>query len=529
MSNAQQLLDELTRKLAEADEATRPIPAATPPVGHRRLCVGMATFDDFDGVWFTVQAIRLYHPEVADDLSFIVLDNHPEGATAADLKGLDQRVPGLRYLPFRGYRSTAARDLIFRESDADVVVCLDSHVLVKPGGLAAVLDWFDRHPDSRDLIQGPLLSDDLTQVVGTHFAPTWGGGMYGQWDTDERIDDPDAEPFDIPMQGLGLFACRRDAWPGLNPRFRGFGGEEGYLHEKFRQAGGRVLCHPAVGWVHRFTRPSGPPYRPTWEDRVRNYRIGWGEVGWDPTPVEEHFRAHIGEIPGADPELILAQTARQVANPFSYFDAIFALNLDEATDRWQEAQQRHRVLDIGWRVERIPAVATPDNHHRGCAWSWRAMVAEADRRGYEHVLIFEDDAVFLDTTLEVMARATAELAHQSWDLCFLGACVHAQEFPLVDGCEVLQECGLVTCTHALAVHRQAFAQILADLPDPEAPEAEAAMDAWLDEWVAIDQYFGRRLTDGTFRGLITTPRVATQPALATYADADAALGDRYVI
>ncbi len=529
MSNAQQLLGELTRKLAEADEATRPIPTPTPPVGHRRLCVGMATFDDFDGVWFTVQAIRLYHPEVADDLSFVVLDNHPEGESAADLKGLDRRVPGLRYLPFRGYRSTAARDLIFREADAEVVVCVDSHVLVAPGALRAILDWYDAHPDSRDLIQGPLLSDDLSHVVGTHFADTWGGGMYGQWATDPRVDQPGIEPFDIPMQGLGLFACRRDAWPGLNPRLRGFGGEEGYLHEKVRQGGGRVLCHPQVRWAHRFTRPGGPPYRPTWEDRIRNYRLGWGEVGWDTAPMEDHFRQHLGELHEADPQGILDQTARQVANPFTFFDAIFALNLDDDTERWQAAQHRYAVLDIAWRVERFPAVPTPQNHHRGCTQSWRAMIAEADRRGYEHMLVLEDDAVFLDDTLEVLAGATAELADQEWDLCFLGACVHAQEFPLIEGGHHLQRCGLVTCTHALAVHRRAFARILSDIPGPDDVAGEVAMDRWLEEWTAVDQYFGRGLADGTFRGVITTPRVATQPALATFADADLALADRYVI
>ena len=528
MSNAQHLLDELSRKLAQAQEATRPIPDATPPVGHRRLCVGMATFDDFDGVWFTVQAIRLYHPEVADDLSFVVLDNHPEGEAAADLKGLDQRVPGLRYLPFRGYRSTAARDLIFRQADADIVVCVDSHVLLAPGALAAVLAWYDADPDSRDLLQGPLLSDDLSHVVGTHFAPTWGGGMYGQWASDERVDDPGAGPFDIPMQGLGFFACRRDAWPGLNPRFRGFGGEEGYLHEKVRQAGGRVLCHPDLGWAHRFTRPSGPPYRPTWEDRVRNYRLGWGEIGWDVAPMEAHFREHIGAIEGADPEIILDQTRRQVANPFSYFDAIFALNLDEATDRWEELEHRLRVLDIAWRVERFPAVATPDNHHRGCAISWRAMIAEADRRGYQHVLVLEDDVVFLDDTLAVLDQACAELADQAWDLCFLGACVHSQTFPMAEGCRALQECGPVTCTHALAVHRRAFAQILADIPDPADGDGDA-FDAWLDDQTAIDQYLSAAILAGRFRALITTPRVATQPALRGYADGDLALADRYVI
>ena len=68
--------------------------------------------------------------------------------------------------------------------------------------------------------------------------------MFGQWSTDERGADPDAPPFEITMQGLGLFACRRDAWPGFHPEFRGFGGEEYYIHEKFRRNGAKVLCLP---------------------------------------------------------------------------------------------------------------------------------------------------------------------------------------------------------------------------------------------------------------------------------------------
>src|SRR5579872_3492522 len=139
MSEARRFLDGLVRQLEERDEVGTPIPPATPQLSHRRLCVGMSTYDDFDGVWFTIQAIRMYHPEVADDLAFIVIDNHPEGPAANDLKGLDERVPGLRYVPFRGYRSTAVRDFVFREADADIVCCVDSHVLIQPGGLAALL------------------------------------------------------------------------------------------------------------------------------------------------------------------------------------------------------------------------------------------------------------------------------------------------------------------------------------------------------------------------------------------------------
>lgn len=57
------------------------------------------------------------------------------------------------------------------------------------------------------------------------------------------------------MQGLGIFACRRDVWPGFNPRLRGFGGEEGYIHEKFRRAGG-----PAARGMSRTVKNRGPDY-----------------------------------------------------------------------------------------------------------------------------------------------------------------------------------------------------------------------------------------------------------------------------
>ncbi len=521
MSNARRFLEQLAR----AEEAVRPIPEMTPRGEHRRLCVGMATFDDFDGVWFTIQAIRLFHPEVADALAFVVVDNHPEAAAAASLKALEDWIPLLRYVPFRGYQGTSVRDLVFREADADIVCCLDSHVLIQPGGLAALIRWFDDHPDSRDLIQGPLLGDRLDGPTATHFNPVWGAAMYGQWARDERVAEPAGAPFEIGMQGLGLFACRREAWPGLNPRFRGFGGEEGYLHEKVRQAGGRVLCHPALGWAHRFTRPAGAPYHPSWEDRLRNYLIGWSEIGWDTAGIEDHFREEFSRVGmGSNFPGVLAKTAREIASPLSFFDGIFCLNLDTDPGRWTQARRRHSQLGIAWQVERFPAVATPDNHHRGNAMSFRQMVAEAQRRDYEHVLILEDDAVFIDDTEAVMKAAAAELADLTWDVCFLGACVWSKTFPFLPGSEVLQECGPVTCTHAVAVHRRAYERILSDIPT--APEE---FDRWLSEQLACDQYLSGRIADGTFRAVITSPRVASQPFLLLGHDADGELADRYVI
>ena len=526
MSDARGFLEGLLQRLDRTVEEgeSRPIPEAGPPSEHRRLCVGMATFDDSEGVWFTIQAIRLFHPEIVDRLNFLVLDNHPEGPGADQLKSLESWIPTLRYVPFRGYRGTAARDLIFREANADIVCCVDPHVLLRPGALAAIDRYFVDAPDSRDLIQGPLLGDAL-EPLGTHFDPTWGAGMYGQWGLAERRGRHADEPFEIEMQGLGLFACRREAWPGINPRFRGFGGEEGYLHEKVRRGGGRVICHPEVEWLHRFMRPSGPPYRATWEERLRNYLIGWREVGWDTAAVEEHFAQVFDEVgAGENYPQVLARALREATNPLSFFDGIFCLNLDEQTERWAAARRRHDLLEIGWQVERFAAVQTPENPHRGCAISFRRMIAEAKRREWAQVLVLEDDAVFIDDTLAIVRQATQELPRIEWDLFYLGACVWSQQFPLVPGSSVLQRCGGVTCTHAVAIHSRAYDRILADIP-PEGEEFER----WLGEWVACDQYLRRRINDGTFAALITTPRVASQPALLSFDEADLDEADRYVI
>jgi hypothetical protein len=71
--------------------------------------------------------------------------------------------------------------------------------------------------------------------------------------------------------------------------FRGFGWEEGYIHEKIRRAGGRCLCLPWFRWTHRFGRPAGIGYPLTVEEKLRNYLIGHAELGLDLTPVLEHF------------------------------------------------------------------------------------------------------------------------------------------------------------------------------------------------------------------------------------------------
>lgn len=293
------LLSALARPLPAATPAPTEspryeIPAPTPRKGRKKLTIGMATYDDYDGVYFSLQALRMYHPEVQKKVELLVIDNHPDGPCGGPLKALENHLPNYRYVPAASVRGTAVRNLVFDEAEGDFVLCMDSHVFIVRRALKRLLDYFAANPDTKDLLQGPLLYDDLEQI-STHFHPEWRAGMYGTWQTNEAARDPDAPPFEIPMQGLGLFACRRAAWPGFNPKFRGFGGEEGYIHEKIRRAGGRTLCLPFLRWVHRFNRPMGIPYVNTWDDRIRNYMIGFTELGLPTAEIESHFREFLGE------------------------------------------------------------------------------------------------------------------------------------------------------------------------------------------------------------------------------------------
>ena len=286
-------------EVKEEIKQTSPSPAATEKSEKKKLCIGMATYDDYDGVYFSAQAIRLYHPEVTDDTEILILDNHPTGKCANDLKALDSKIINYRYIPVAQRTGTSIRDMIFENANADYVLCIDCHVFVEPGAIKRLIDYFDSNPTACDLLQGPMYSDNLKDL-STHFKPVWNKGMYGVWGYDQRAELVDAEPFDIPMQGLGLFACRKQAWPGFNENFRGFGGEEGYIHEKFRQAGGNTLCLPFLRWMHRFARPMGIPYPINWQDRVRNYLIGFTELGLDTKPIIEHFNEHINETVTSD-------------------------------------------------------------------------------------------------------------------------------------------------------------------------------------------------------------------------------------
>jgi hypothetical protein len=468
---------------------------------RKTLCIGMATYDDYDGVYFSVQAIRLFHPEVTNDTEILVIDNHPEGPCAADLKALENWVSGYRYVPFNRFQGTAVRDVVFQEANADFVLCIDCHVMFAPGALRRLLDYICAHPDSQDLLQGPLVYDDL-RSFSTHMDPSWSHGMYGVWGTDPRAADADGSPFEIGMQGLGAFACRKSSWPGFNPQLRGFGGEEGYIHEKFHRAGGRTLCLPFLRWVHRFGRPMGVPYKNTWEDRIRNYLIIADELGNDPAAALEHFRMHVGRE-AADP--IISAVQSELRNPFHFFEAIYCINLAHEMRRWQEVMGRFARLGFADRVRRFEGIPTSPNPHVGCGLSHRAVVEDATRRGLANFLVFEDDVLFTSDAIPGLQAGLRELRGREWNLLYLGGCRWGTEFPAVEGTTRLARAGAVTSCHAIAYDRSICARVLSEVPDNA-----AGMERWLETHHGIDQYYAFSVTEKKY---LLSPVIATQPSI----------------
>lgn len=266
--------------------------------------IGMAAFKNFDEVYFTVQALRFFNVETIKRFEIVVVDNCPDSKDGEAIKALiEGRVRDRgRYVPFPEPKgSVPPRGHLFDIARGKFVVCIDSHVFLAPGALDALVKFFDENPDCDDLLHGPLLSNyGPHRIEGTHMNPRWRSAMFGTWGKDSRGEDADGEPFEIPQHGLGLFAARRESWLRFHPDFAGFSGGEGYIHEKYRQAGRRVLCLPGVRWYHKFSRPHGIPHRPTVEDKIRNHVRGWMELGVDlqtrstDDPIESIAEHYVG-------------------------------------------------------------------------------------------------------------------------------------------------------------------------------------------------------------------------------------------
>lgn len=256
------------------------------------LTIGILTHNDYDGVYFTISSIRMHHPEVADRIRYTIVDNSPDTPHGEAVRNLAKNLPNVDYHQVRGVSSSTFKNLNFELARTPYVLHLDGHVLLQPLAISRLLKFYDKYPNCHDLLQGPLYGDD-NKVIATHMRPAWRGGNFGTWEIDSRGTSAENDMFEIPMHGMGLFACSRAGWPRFAGGMRAFGAEEGAIHEKFRLMGRKTWCLPFLGWMHRFGRPNGASYQHTNEDKVRNYLAAFKEVHLPTESIREHYKHRI--------------------------------------------------------------------------------------------------------------------------------------------------------------------------------------------------------------------------------------------
>lgn len=447
---ASRLLD---RVLVEGAPALPVSPLHLPPLAEPRLLTIAMVAEDFDGVYFSIQAIRLYHPKVANEVQFLVIDPRPDAPQSEALRALGGWIDGYTYWPCRRGDQADLRDFAFRHGSSEFVLVMDPQVLFVPSSLEALVRHLHDHGPDRDLLQGPLLSTDF-HPLATHHEPGWSSGRWGTAAIDARVQGQ--EPFEIGMQDLGVFVCRRDAWPGINPRLSGAAGLEGYLHEKFRRAGGRTWCLPFLRWQRRNLAPAVRCLDDGVVGSLRDYLVMHDELGLDRRELHAHFGALLGQER-------TAALATEHDHPFDLFDAIYCVDDDMDSRGWWQFHERLSELGMKRAVRRRPSIATPMDPRIGRALSRRTIIEEARWRGLGSVLIIDADATVAPGSLADLRRHREGSYQTAWRALWWAADGASHRLDASDGSAQLDPLLLVEVP-AIAVRCALYERLLQDIP-----------------------------------------------------------------
>lgn len=190
-------------------------------------------------------------------------------------------------------------------------------------------------------------------------------------------------------------------------------------------------------------------------------------------------------------------------SPFVYFAEIRCVRQRVEVRPQRDIARAFDRLGIAARVRDFQAVVTPGNPLIGRALTHRRIVCEAAGLELASVLVLEDDLLFLDRTLRVLAAATEALAQTDWTLCYLGGCHAERPVTPTEGSSLLGRAseGSHSRAYAVAYSARIYSRVLQDLPDDI-----SAMDAWLATNRGLDDYLR-----GFERAVAVIPPVATSP------------------
>ena len=110
----------------------------------KKLTIGMSTYDDYHGVYFTIQALRMYHPVCnTAEVEFVVIDNNPDSEHGKETK---KYIDGLKqtYIPYTEKISSFNKYKIPDYASGKYILIMDSHVLLESNAINNLLDYYDK-------------------------------------------------------------------------------------------------------------------------------------------------------------------------------------------------------------------------------------------------------------------------------------------------------------------------------------------------------------------------------------------------
>jgi GR25 family glycosyltransferase involved in LPS biosynthesis len=148
-------------------------------------------------------------------------------------------------------------------------------------------------------------------------------------------------------------------------------------------------------------------------------------------------------------------------SPWSFFDKIYCISLDEREDRRREARRQFDCVGLTDRVEFAIVKKHPVDPEQGIYESHMECLRKGIREGATSLVLFEDDIVFDRFRPSVLSDCVHFLSTNAcWDIFFWGC--------LTSGCQsteyssVLKVC-YRSLTHAYVV-RRGFAETLLSVP-----------------------------------------------------------------
>lgn len=170
-----------------------------------------------------------------------------------------------------------------------------------------------------------------------------------------------------------------------------------------------------------------------------------------------------------------------------FIDKIYLINLDERKDRLNNVLNKFKLYNIK-NYQRFSAVKPKIDEINpiiyknysthlstnkkkyivgatGCKFSHRNIIKDAVEKGYQSILIFEDDIDFTDNFLTGLNYFIKNTKYLDWDMLYLGGRNKISIDKLCSPTEFsnIYKCKQIKCTHAYIIKRTLFSKILKDL------------------------------------------------------------------